>query len=183
MWLWPGSSASTARTESGPTSNTEYRVKQAYLRVFDPARDITNRVNTAKEADQQNTPARTTIPAKGMEASDEMGTDEVGIMKIAEVLNRIYRMSEENDEHNAIDVVCDFMDDNLLAGNLEVCEDTLKQANVNKLLPSLIISFLMATRRAKQYLPSRKEFIDAALAKIAKERGETVAESLLGKYR
>ena len=91
-----------------------------------------------------------------MEASDEMGTDEVGIMKIAEVLNRIYRMSEENDEHNAIDVVFDFMDDNLLAGNLEVCEDTLKQANVNKLLPSLIIPFLMATRRQNRtYRPEK----------------------------
>ena len=167
------------------SSDTRYPLEErGRIFPFDDSVKNVNRVEFTLTSDQpRETPAYTTLPVPWAEIYSETDTEQAGIMNIVEVLNRIYRMSEENDEHNAIDVVFDFMDDNLLAGNFEVCEDTLKQVNINKILPSLIISFLMATRRAKQKLPSRSAFIDAAFNVVAKERGESEAEALLGKYR
>jgi hypothetical protein len=127
--------------------------------------------------------SRTRSDAVRFETVGEWNTEEPNIVTIVEILNLIYRRSEENDEHRAVDDVFDFMDDNLLAGNFRACDETLRLAQPSKLLPSVVVSFLMVTRRAKPYLPSRKDFIDAAVNDLALKRGKEQAEKLLGKYR
>jgi hypothetical protein len=101
---------------------------------------------------------------------------------IAHFLVRLYEATSE-DEHPAVDEVFNFMDDHLLAGRFSVCDLALATIDPDKLLPSVVVSLLMVTRRAKEKLPSRQAFLSRAVAAVAGRDGLEEAEALLGKYR
>lgn len=105
------------------------------------------------------------------------------MLEVVEFLNRIYRLSEVGDEHGAADEVFNFMDDHLLDEQFPICDEVFDQVEVEKILAPVMVSFLMVTRKAKDELPARKEFLERATQFLAKERGSERAERLLGKYR
>ena len=105
------------------------------------------------------------------------------MLRIHEFLNKLYLLSEAMEEHAASDEIFNFMDDSLLDEDFDTCNESLNQAEVEKVLPSSIVSFLMVTLRAKDKLPARAKFLQRALEALAQERGKENAEKLLGKYR
>jgi hypothetical protein len=102
--------------------------------------------------------------------------------QVARFLTRLYRVAGE-DEHRAVDEVFNFMDDHLLAGRFPVCDLALAQADPEALRPSAVVAFLMVTRRAKEKLPSRPQFLSRGIEALARKDGPVEAEALLGKYR
>jgi hypothetical protein len=109
--------------------------------------------------------------------------EESRMLYIREFLSRLYLMSEALEEHKGSDEIFNFMDDSLLDQDFEACNESLDQVRVEKLLPSLMVSFLMVTRTAKDKLPARAIFLERAVETLAQERGKETAEKLLGKYR
>lgn len=103
--------------------------------------------------------------------------------EILRFLTRIYELSALNDEEKAVDEVFNFMDDHLRAKQFATCAEALRRVEPARVLPSLIVSFLMVTNRAKGKLPSRADFHLRSMAAVAKLRCQAEAESLLGKYR
>lgn len=104
------------------------------------------------------------------------------MLDIATFLDTVYRLSH-SDEHKAVDAVFDFMDDRLLEDDFSACDCALDAIEPCKLGQSLVVSFLMVTRRAKESLPARATFLARAMECLGKDRGPEQAERLLGKYR
>jgi hypothetical protein len=115
--------------------------------------------------------------------SPEVMHEESRMLHILEFLNKLYLLSEALEEHKASDEVFNFMDDSLLDEDFDACNESLSQVQVEKILPSSMVSFLIVTRRAKDKLPARAEFLEKAVEALTQERGKEKAEKLLGKYR
>src|SRR5204863_8856403 len=98
-------------------------------------------------------------------------------------LSRLYKLSAANDEDKAVDEVFNFVDDHLKDGQFATCAEAMRRVQPERILPSLIVSFLMVTNRAKGKLPSRADFHSRSMAAVAKLRSQAEAERLLGKYR
>ena len=86
------------------------------------------------------------------------------------------------DEHRAVDVIYNFIDDNLLAKRFQVCDLVFSRAKPEKLLPSGILSLLMVTQRAKDKMAARPMFISQGKNALSHLEGPIVAKALLGKY-
>jgi hypothetical protein len=106
------------------------------------------------------------------------------MLDVALFLDKVYRLCG-SDEHAAVDAVYDFMDDCLLDGDFTACDAALLSAEPQKMLDSVILSFLIVTQRAKERLVrSRPTFYSRSLAAISARTQEAgYATELLGKNR
>jgi hypothetical protein len=108
---------------------------------------------------------------------------EYSMLDVALFLDKVYDQCSR-DEQEAVDAVYDFMDDCLLDGDFSACDAALLSANPEKLLHSVILSFLIVTQRAKGKLTkSRPIFYDRSFAAVSATKGPDHAKELLGKNR
>jgi hypothetical protein len=82
-------------------------------------------------------------------------------------LGRLYQATGK-DEHQAVDEVFNFMDDQLIAGRFSTCDLVLARVDPERLLPSGVVSLLMVTQRAKGLLPTRPLFLSRGIAALAR---------------
>jgi len=80
-------------------------------------------------------------------------------LDIATFFHRLSVLSRDS-EHKAVDAVYNFIDDLLQKNDFESCDDVLAMAQPSNLLLSVVISFLIVTRRAKPKLNARAQFLD-----------------------
>jgi hypothetical protein len=140
-------------------------------------------------------PGRAERPSPGTQTSQEEEMDQpptlsrpfgqrrppASVLEIARFLSRVYSLSMR-DEHRAVDEVYRFLDERLSEERFPECNDALDAIEPVKLLPSLIISFLIVTRRAKPHLPARARFLLKSPAGLAKEHTDAEVKRLLQKY-
>jgi hypothetical protein len=95
-------------------------------------------------------------------------------------------LSAADDREAAIDLVIDFFDDRLIADLTADCDaalDLIGSDGVDRVPPSVLVSILGVTLRAKTFLKSRAAFFDRVFASVGRRKGHRYAKSLLEKYR
>ncbi|MBL8792310.1 MAG: hypothetical protein JNM56_00240 [Planctomycetia bacterium] len=107
----------------------------------------------------------------------EQRGDDVAVLK-----QDLYALCRVDRRRDAIARALDFFDDRLLAGDFRDCDRALRQLEVAKLSPSVLVSILGITIRAKK-LECRDSFYQRALEEIARQKGKKYATELLTKYR
>jgi hypothetical protein len=100
----------------------------------------------------------------------------VTFAKTLYILCRVGRTRE------AIAEALDYFDDRLLAGEFRECDRALRQLDVARLAPSVMVSILGITIRAKK-LKGRSIFFERSSQAIANQKGKRYASELLTKYR
>lgn len=111
-----------------------------------------------------------------------LGGGSVRAFPLAELLSK----SAKDDREAAIDLVIDYFDDRLIADQAGDCDDALDAIGadvVDRVPPSVLVSILGITLRAKPLLKRRAAFFDRALASIGRKKGRRYATNLLDKYR
>jgi hypothetical protein len=103
--------------------------------------------------------------------------DEFGVFE-----HKLYALCKVNRNREAIAEALDYFDDRLIAGRFRECAGALRQLQVTKLAPSVMVSILGITVWAK-ILKGRAIFFDSAFHEIARQKGSRYASELLAKYR
>ena len=97
-------------------------------------------------------------------------------------LEGLYRLESSGNSRKAVDQLIDCVDDLLTNGKFDECDELLRQVDVAKISPTLIITFLGITRAAKEKLRSRSLLCNRIKDKLVAEVGKERAERLLNKY-
>jgi hypothetical protein len=99
-------------------------------------------------------------------------------------MERLYALCKLGERGEAIARALDFFDDLLIDGRFFECGRALGLLNPKKLAPSVIVSVLGITIRAKQVLgTARASFYQLGLQEVTRLKGKKYANELLGKYR
>lgn len=90
-------------------------------------------------------------------------------------------MNLEQDEDSAIDTIYNTIDNLLRAKNFTACSELLQQVEPAQLSTAMILSFLIATRRAKPHL-DRDCFVEKIKGRLLELEGEHETTRLLKIY-
>jgi hypothetical protein len=96
-------------------------------------------------------------------------------------LDDVYAFVAAKDDERAVELVFDTIDDLLLEGRFQVCDDTLRAVDVERLNPTLLLALLSITLAAKDRLHGREALlkrIERRLRTLAPERVEELLHGL-----
>lgn len=94
----------------------------------------------------------------------------------------LYALCKAGRIREAVAEAIDYFDDGLLAGEFRECDRALRQLEITRLAPSVMVSILGITIRARK-LKGRAIFFQRSNEAIAKQKGKRYASELLTKYR
>ena len=97
-------------------------------------------------------------------------------------LDDIYRLHTYHKTDQALDMIFQWVDEELKAGRSEKVDRVLKTANVEVLSEDLLVGLLSATFTAKQLLPEREHLGRRIRLHLAPTIGEHEAENLLNEF-
>ncbi len=90
------------------------------------------------------------------------------------------KLESEDKTDRAIDVICNFCLDSLEAGDLAAVDAILKEADLQKLSITLMVSLLSFTFIAADRIPYRQQFFESVKDEIIKREGNKRVKSLIG---
>ena len=97
------------------------------------------------------------------------------------LLNAIYELGSQDLPDMTCDLILHYMDDWMLDGRFDLCDELLEKTNMNRLDTIAIVGLLSATICAKERLSQRKRFVEQAesrLEGLAPDRVEKLMEGL-----
>jgi hypothetical protein len=96
-------------------------------------------------------------------------------------LDAAYLLSEADKTRDGLDHIFQKMNTLLVAGKFRLASSILKQVDVERLSPTLLVGFLSITL-VTDFLPERPEFYARVRRKLVAERGAEATDRLLCKY-
>lgn len=103
--------------------------------------------------------------------------------EISEFLNKVYTLSDEDNTHDALDLIFEDFDSLMWEGEFMGIAEILDRMETDKVNTSIALGFLCGCSPGRHHIPNWDETVKKVEKYLIKKRGQKVADNLLQGYK